>query len=150
MSDWHALPVADLLPHSPPMVLLERVLDYAGNSLIAEVAISVDSMFYDPAIDGVPAWAGIEYMAQAIAALGGLRARERNEAIKPGFLLGTRKLLLPCKVLRAGARYQIEVKQLVWDESGLASFACRILHGATLCAEARLNVFVTANLKTPN
>ena len=82
-------------------------------------------------------------MAQAISALGGLRAIEKNEAIKIGFLLGTRKMLLQQKVLRAGCCYQVHVKQLFWDDSGLANFDCEIRDGEEVCVTAKVTVFET-------
>ncbi len=104
-------------------------------------------MFYDATLNGVPAWVGIEYMAQAISALAGLRAKEKNQGIKLGFLLGTRKLLLVYKVLVAGQRYRIHVKQMFWDESGMANFECEIFHDQELCVEAKVNVFETDEIE---
>lgn len=135
--------VEQLIPHSPPMVLLDRILHYDNMTLIAEITIKIDCVFYDAAVQGVPAWVGIEYMAQAISALGGLRAIEKNQGIKIGFLLGTRKMLLQQKVLRAGRCYQVHVKQLFWDNSGLANFDCAIRDGEELCATAKVTVFET-------
>ncbi len=147
MLDCSQYSVEELLPHSPPMVLLDRVLHYDSMNLTAEVDISVNSMFYDATLNGVPAWVGIEYMAQAISALAGLRAKEKNQGIKLGFLLGTRKLLLVYKVLVAGQRYRIHVKQMFWDESGMANFECEIFHDQELCVEAKVNVFETDEIE---
>src|SRR5262245_7177162 len=122
--DCTTIPVEELIPHSPPMVLLDRILTYDDTSLSAEVTIHARSMFHESAIDGVPAWIGIEYMAQAISALSGLRSRERNQPVKLGLLLGSRKVLLHEKVLKSGQRYLITVRQQVWDPSGLANFDC--------------------------
>ncbi|MES2626118.1 MAG: hotdog family protein [Pseudomonadota bacterium] len=143
MLDCTKYSVEELIPHSPPMVLLDRILHYDDLNLIAEITIQVDCKFYDAAVQGVPAWVGIEYMAQAISALGGLRAIEKNAGIKIGFLLGTRKMLLQQKVLRAGCCYQIHVRQLFWDDSGLANFDCEIRHGDEVYVTARVNVFET-------
>jgi predicted hotdog family 3-hydroxylacyl-ACP dehydratase len=143
MLDCTKFAVEELIPHSPPMVLLDRVLHYDSMNLVAEITIQAECKFYDATVQGVPAWVGIEYMAQAISALAGLRAREKNETIKIGFLLGTRKLLLAQKVLLAGCCYQIHVKQLFWDSTGLANFECEIRHNEELCVAAKLNVFKT-------
>lgn len=143
MLDCTKFSVEELIPHSPPMVLLDRILHYDSMNLIAEISIHTDCMFYDAAVKGVPSWVGIEYMAQAISALAGLRAREKNGSIKIGFLLGTRKMLLQQKVLLAGSTYQIHVKQLFWDPSGLANFECEIREGKELCVTAKVNVFET-------
>lgn len=141
MLDCTKYPVEHLLPHSPPMILLDRVLRYDSLNLVAEVAIRPDSMFYDIDIDGVPAWVGIEYMAQTVSALAGLRAREKNQEIKLGLLLGTRRLILTHKVLPAGRCYHVHVKQIFWDESGLANFDCRVSLDQEVYVEAKINVF---------
>jgi predicted hotdog family 3-hydroxylacyl-ACP dehydratase len=150
MLDCTKYSVEELIPHSPPMVLLDRILHYDSMNLLAEVTIHTDCMFYDTAVHGVPAWVGIEYMAQAISALAGLRAREKREGIKMGFLLGTRKLQLPHKVLLAGRCYQVHVKQLFWDASGLANFECEIRHEQEVCVSARVNVFETDDVMKAN
>jgi predicted hotdog family 3-hydroxylacyl-ACP dehydratase len=146
--DCTTIPVEELVPHSPPMVLLDRILQYDDILLTAGITISATSMFYESAIDGVPAWIGIEYMAQAISAFSGLRARERNIPVKLGLLLGSRKILLHEKVLRCGELYTVSVRQLVWDPSGLANFEGQIFLGSQLCVEARINVFESDNIKT--
>lgn len=143
MLDCTKYSVEELIPHSPPMVLLDRILHYDSMTLIAEITIKADCRFYDTAVQGVPSWVGIEYMAQAISALAGLRAREKNTGIKIGFLLGTRKMLLHRKVLLADTCYQIHVKQLFWDTSGLANFECEIRNGQESCVTAKVNVFET-------
>jgi predicted hotdog family 3-hydroxylacyl-ACP dehydratase len=150
MLDCRKFTVEELIPHSPPMVLLDRILHYDSMNLIAEITIHPDCLFYDSAAGGVPSWVGIEYMAQAISALAGLRAREKQQGIKIGFLLGTRKMLLQQKVLLAGSCYQIHVKQLFWDVSGLANFACEIRDGQELCVSAKVNVFETDDVMKAN
>lgn len=142
LTDWQLVPLADLLPHAPPMVLLDRVVAYDGQSLEAEVTIRESSMFFERELKGLPAWICIEYMAQAIAALGGLRARELQHGPRIGFLLGTRKLLLHEKILFANQTYRVLVQQVFHDKAGLANFGCTLLCGQQLCAEASVNVFV--------
>ena len=58
--------IRSLLPHSGPMVLLDRVIAADEESLCAEVRIRENSLFCNA--DGVGAWVGLEYMAQAIGA----------------------------------------------------------------------------------
>ena len=81
--------VATLVPHSGRMVLLDRVLSADADNLCAEVRIHADSVL--AGAQGVGAWVGIEYMAQAIAAHAGWSARQRGGDVKVGFLLGARK-----------------------------------------------------------
>mgnify|MGYP005996208549 CR=1 FL=1 len=65
--------VEELVPHSGRMSLLTRVVDSGDDWLTAEVDITSKSMFSDD--KGVPAWVGLEYLAQAIGAYAGLQER---------------------------------------------------------------------------
>src|SRR5574341_117665 len=81
--------IRSLLPHSGPMVLLDRVIAADEESLCAEVRIRQNSLFCNAG--GVGAWVGLEYMAQAIGAYAGYAAKLRGDPIRIGFLLGTRR-----------------------------------------------------------
>jgi len=146
--DYKSIPVVELIPHSPPMVLIDRIIDYRDNDLVAEITISPESMFFDQSQKGVPSWVGIEYMAQTIAALAGIRALEEGEEMKLGFLLGTRRYETVDPIMAVGKTFQIQVRQLIKDDSGLACFDCKIACGNELVCEARLNVFEAKDLQT--
>jgi predicted hotdog family 3-hydroxylacyl-ACP dehydratase len=79
--------VAELLPHDGNMVLLDGVVDYDQESLVAEVVVRDDGLFGDGKT--IPAWIGIEYMAQTVAAHGGMMCHLVGKPINLGFLLGT-------------------------------------------------------------
>jgi len=133
--------VESLLPHSEPMVLIESISDIDDQRLEAQVRISDKSRFWQSDLDGVPAWVTIEYMAQAIAALAGSKAKALGEPVKLGFLLGTRKFSINSPVLESGKDFKVEVEQLYMDDSGLAAFDCKIGDGEKNYASAKLNVF---------
>ncbi len=138
--------VGDLIPHSPPMVLLDSISSYSEESLTAVISINEDSKFYDPRLKGVPSWVGIEYMAQAIATFSGIHSKIANKGIKLGFLLGSRKYQIINKVFANHHTYEIFVEKLYQDGSGLASFDCKILEQRQnqenlLCVESKVNVF---------
>ena len=69
-------PIVELVPHRPPMLLLDRVLSYDGECVVCETVLEHDSPFVEQG--HVPALVGIEYMAQTIAAGAGLSAREKE------------------------------------------------------------------------
>ncbi|WP_093388116.1 hotdog family protein [Rugamonas rubra] len=117
-------PVASLLPHSGRMVLLERVLSADHDKLCAEVRIDADSMLCGA--DGVGAWVGIEYMAQAIAAHAGWHALKRGEPVKVGFLLGSRKYEAARACFAPGSTLHVHVQRVLQGENGLGAFECRI------------------------
>ena len=132
--------VRSLLPHSGPMVLLDRVVSVDEESLCAEVTIKRGDLFCDHA--GVGAWVGIEYMAQAIAAYAGYVARSCGEPIKLGFLLGARRYDCNRPLFAIGSILRIFVKRALQGENGLASFECDIVDVAQgPAAKATLTVF---------
>jgi predicted hotdog family 3-hydroxylacyl-ACP dehydratase len=137
--------IRSLVPHSGTMVLLDRVISSDENSLCAEVAIHPSSLFYTDG--GVGAWVGIEYMAQAIGAYAGYRARLRGEPIKIGFLLGTRRYESRAPVFLQGSVLKIHVKRALESDNGLASFDCHIDDDSGEIASASITVFQPADDK---
>jgi predicted hotdog family 3-hydroxylacyl-ACP dehydratase len=130
--------VADLVPHSGTMSLLTGIVDYGDDWLTAEVDITRESTFADDR--GVPAWIGLEYMAQSIAAYGGREERRHGGTPKIGFLLGSRKYLCDADIFPLGQRLLIKVQVEMLSESGLNVFNCE-LQGQGLSATAMVNVF---------
>ena len=62
-----------LVPHAGSMSLLDEITGFGEEWLSAAVNITATSTFADE--QGVPAWIGIEYMAQCIAAFSGVQER---------------------------------------------------------------------------
>jgi predicted hotdog family 3-hydroxylacyl-ACP dehydratase len=117
------VPIGELLPHGPAMTLIERLTEYSARRSVATVTITPQSRFVES--DGVPAWVGIEYMAQTIAAHAGYEGRLRGEPPRIGFLLGTRAYRSEIGVFPLGATLTISVEPLVADAK-LAAFQCAI------------------------
>ena len=130
--------VAELVPHSGKMSLLTSIVDYGEDWLQAEVLISPDSMFVDDY--GVPAWIGLEYMAQTIAAYAGLQERLNGGIPKIGFLLGSRKYLCNADHFSMGQTLLLKVRPEMQVENGLDVFNCE-LKGQGVAASANVNVF---------
>lgn len=129
--------IDELLPHAGKMVLLERVVEFDENHMIAEVIVRNDGLYGDE--NSVPAWLGIEYMAQTIAALGGMKRRIAEKPINPGFLLGTRRYDCNIDAFAVGSVLTVSVKCLI-QEQGLGVFDCRI-EGPGVYISANLNVY---------
>ena len=137
------IPLDELLPHRPPMVLIDAVesFDAEAKRLVARVTINARQLFFDG--QGVPNWAAIEYMAQTAAALVGYYDKHvaPNQPARPGLLLGTRKLDLKLAHFEAGKTYRI-VAENAFNDSDAASFVCRIEDEAgTTVATANLNAY---------
>ena len=135
--------IRSLVPHAGPMVLLDRVISADDERLCAEVSIRSDSLFCTA--EGVGAWVGLEYMAQAVGAYAGYVAHLRGEAVKIGFLLGTRRFDCDRPFFPVGSCLRIHIKRIFQSENGMGSFECRIDDGADEIARATLTVYQPAD-----
>jgi predicted hotdog family 3-hydroxylacyl-ACP dehydratase len=131
-------PVAALVPHKPPMLLLDRVVSYSGDLVRCEVQIRPDSPFLTAA--GVPAIVGLEYMAQTVAAFAGLSAHAKGEAPRIGFLLGSRDVRIDADAFAVGDRLTVEARR-TFGENDLGSFACEVRRGAEVLLRGNLTVY---------
>ena len=130
--------IADIVPHSGVMSLLDTLVNYAPDSLTASVCITEHSLFAEPR--GVPAWVGIEYMAQAVAAYAGALAKDNSEPVSIGFLLGSRKYLCNQAYFPYGTTLEVKVHKEIQGDNGLGVFRCEIT-AQDIQATANLNVF---------
>ena len=135
--------ITSLLPHRPPMVLIDGVetFDPAAKRVVVSTKIDGSNIFFSDG--GVPAWVAIEYMAQAAAALVGLRDRSLSPdcAPRPGVLLGTRRMELALSRFVAGETYRIS-SECVFEDAEAASFLCEIRDAAdSVVASATLNAY---------
>ena len=133
------LNIDEVLPHRDSMRLIDRLLDWQPESIVVEVDVPHHGPFNHA--DGVPAWVGVEYMAQAIAAWAGCRARSAGREPSIGFLLGTRRYESRVSWFRAGALLRVEARRELLGDNGLGMFSCRILGDGEELATAKVSVF---------
>jgi len=134
-SPW---PIEELLPHAPPLRLLDRLLGYDATRARAEVTIRPDHPF--ARAGRVPGHVGLELMAQTCGAHVGALARAGGGTIRLGFLLGSRDYRVDPAGFAPGDRLEIAVEQTM-IEAGMGVYDCRIeREGATL-ATARLTLY---------
>ena len=140
-------PPAALLPHTPPMILIDEVVEYSFPHLVCRLRLGPDSQFVE---DGqVPALVALEYMAQTVGALIGLRALARGEPIRIGFLLGTRELSLSLDHFEVGDELLVRAEHL-FGEAALGSFRCAIHRLGQEVARAQLNAYRSEDEEVPN
>ncbi len=129
--------ISGLIPHSGRMILLDRIIDYDEYTLSAELVVRNDSLLGNDKT--VPAWAGIEYMAQAVAAYAGIKSKQAEKPVRLGFLLGTRRYTSNVASFDVGTALTIQVKNIIQDDK-LSVFDCKI-HGTDIEISANLNVY---------
>ncbi|WP_445371366.1 3-hydroxylacyl-ACP dehydratase [Methylomonas sp. HW2-6] len=135
VTDWD---IAELLPHTGDMVLLDRVVSFEEDRLSAVLTVRGDGLLFGDE-RAVPAWAALEYMAQAIGAYVGLQAKQAGQPIRLGFLLGSRLLQSNVGSLPVGCELVVTIEKIVQDEQ-LGVFDCRV-SGDNIEISAKLNVY---------
>ncbi len=136
MMSW---PMAELLPHSGEMILLDSVLAGEADRIFCRHTVRAGGLFNDS--DGsLPAWCGVELMAQSVAAWAGWSARHERRPVRLGFLLGTRHYHANVDTFPPGSELTVEAFRSFHDDNGMAMFACCI-DAPGIHAEARLTVF---------
>jgi predicted hotdog family 3-hydroxylacyl-ACP dehydratase len=131
--------IAELVPHSGNMILIDELIAADTHSATAKLTVRNEGLFGNNP-QQVPAWVGIEYMAQTIAAWAGYLARLQNEKVRIGFLLGTRKYTSNVSHFTVGDTLSIHIQKNFGEESGLGSFNC-VINGENILIESSLNVF---------
>lgn len=136
MSLW---PIAELLPHAGDMILIDEVVGFGAEDIETRLTVRPGGLF-SQADGSLPAWVGVELMAQSIAAYAGCQALQAGLPVELGFLLGTRKFECNVERFPAGVELRIRALRSLQDDNGMGVFECH-LDGPDIHAEARLNVF---------
>ncbi|MDF7649766.1 hotdog family protein [Pantoea sp. Acro-805] len=141
MTDF--LPVSQYLPHRAPMLLLDRVLQVTEDSVVCEVTVNNLGVLapFLTAQGELPAWYGVEIMAQTVGVWSGFHARQRGDKdIRPGMLLGGRGYRATAPSFAANSRLRVAMHLLMRDDK-LGSFEGEIRSQDKVIASGRLNTY---------
>ena len=132
--------ISEVLPHAGTMLLLDELLEFSGQHISCRVHIRPDSQFCD-GMRGVPAWVGLEYMAQAMCAFSGVE--EVRAGLKPsiGLLLGSRVYQSDVEWFGLGSELVVRADLQLRDENNLVAFQCSIHEGARLLARGDVKAY---------
>ncbi len=138
------------LPHRGGMLLLDEIVGYAAEAVRTRLTIRPDSLFCRA--DGVPAWMGLEYMAQTIGVFSGIELLQKGERPRIGFLLGARRYEAAVPAFAIGATLEISAQVRLRDENDLIACDCAIESAGRKLAWGEIKAFrpldVQAFLKT--
>lgn len=142
----HYSPAQNCLPHSAPMVLIDKVLNVDMKNQIVKTSVKIhdDKIFFNKEINGISPLVGIEFMAQTIGCYAYYKAGKTIPKI--GFLLGTRQYENSLEKFENGKTYIITAREIYGDNE-LVSFECLIYNEGedenpeNYIAKATINAF---------
>ncbi len=137
VTDPARLPLTELVPHAPPMLLIDELVVATDDEVHTRLRVHGDSPFVSDGIVLAPI--ALEYMAQSVAAWLGVWSKRRGEAILGGVLLGTPRLRLACTHFRVGQALDVHCRHL-WGASDLQKFSGRVEGDGAVLAEGELSV----------
>jgi predicted hotdog family 3-hydroxylacyl-ACP dehydratase len=140
-------PIEELLPHRGTMLLLDRITNFDTETIYSEYTPRAHAWYCDER-GHMPAWIGIELMAQTIAAQVGLVKRSQAAPPKQGVLLGTRSYAATQPFFMVGQTLCIQSTLIFLDDSGLGAYECSICVNDLEVASATLKVFEPDNFET--
>jgi len=122
------------------MRLLDALVQADGDGATARLRVDPEAWYAAP--DGtMPAWFGLEVLAQTIAAWSGSRSSRPDRPPRVGYLLGTRSYTCQVPAFPAGSLLEAQVRPLFEGEGGLGAHACTLILDGAEVASAQLKVF---------
>lgn len=116
-------PISDLVPHRPPMLQLDAMVDWAPGRCTCRLEIRAHHLFVEGGrVDGLMC---IEYMAQAVAACLGYDAYRGGEGPRVGMIVACRRFEVDAEWLAVGDVFDVYAEQTGGDHA-LSSFETRM------------------------
>lgn len=134
------LTIAAVLPYEGRMLLLDELHEHGPEHVACGVTIRTGTMFCD-GVNGVPAWVGLEYMAQACCAFSGVEEVRAGGAPSIGLLLGSRSYKSEVEWFALGTTLLVRADLQLRDESDLVAFACTIHAGDRVLARGDIKAY---------
>ncbi|TXC87396.1 hotdog family protein [Paraburkholderia azotifigens] len=140
-------PIDTILPHRGTMLLLDGVSACGDETLTACASVHGDAWYADDN-GAMPAWIGIELMAQGVAAHVALLAMRAGGRARPGVLLGTRSYKAHASAFARDAQLTVNVQEVLRSDEGHSAYECTIDHDGARYAEAVIKVFQPGDFQT--
>ncbi|MDQ2069983.1 ApeP family dehydratase [Natronospira bacteriovora] len=128
-----------LLPHGGDMRLIDELASHGDVQAHGCVRLTPAHPFLDA--DGqVPAWVGLEMMAQTVAAWSGARGQARGERPRMGYLLACRSFDADIPAFPVPGELDIHMQELMRQDNGFGSYSGEIHLDGRVVARGRLSV----------
>lgn len=131
--------VDELVPHRGTMCLLDSIDDYGADWLRASVVTRRSSVFAQD--EGIPAWLGIEYMAQAASAFAGIEQAQRGSSPSIGLLIGSRYYRAMRTFIPFDTRLDVLATLAMRDAEDFAAYECSVSAAGATIAQCTLKAY---------
>ena len=132
--------IDEVLPHAGGMLLLDELLELGEEFITCAVRVRAHTRFCD-GVNGVPAWVGLEYMAQTMCAYSGVEEVRAGLPPSIGLLLGTRRYESEVEWFGLGSDLVVRADLQLRDENNLVAFQCAIHEGGRLLARGDVKAY---------
>ncbi|MBN2644652.1 MAG: hypothetical protein JXR59_04165 [Desulfuromonadaceae bacterium] len=133
------MPAIELLPHRPPMLLIDELLECQPTSGRVTARFDANSLFADRGGQIEPV-VMVELLAQAWAAVKGWQDRSQGLPVRQGYLVGGRSVTV-YQAPRIGESLSIVV-ELAGEIDGFAVIDGQIVCGKNTLAEGSLKLWI--------
>lgn len=137
--------VEELISHRAPMILIDEITDWGEDFVEAAIYHQRRHSFWD-ADNRIPAYVGLEYMAQSISAYSGIQAKLADQPIRIGLLLGTRSYQSNVSHFTAGQAIKVRVALDYRNEDNMSVFDCSIV-GDTIKIKSLIKAIQPHNIE---
>jgi len=132
---------AHYLPHRAPLLLVDTVHERSDRHLVTRLTVR-DVAPFGLGDGRVPAYLGLEYMAQTVACFSGVQRVARGQRPIIGLLLGSRRYRAHTAFFADGQVLVVRAEERLSEYAQLNVFACRIeSEDGSLLAEADLKAY---------
>jgi predicted hotdog family 3-hydroxylacyl-ACP dehydratase len=130
-------PITDYLPHRPPMLFIDHIVQVTGHDAICRATIKPDCVFLQDGV--VHPSAMIEFVAQACAIAAGVTASRSGGPPKLGFIIGCREVTFAVDQFHVGDELTIVITKILGQDQ-LAAFNGTVTRDGVVCVTIQLSV----------
>lgn len=121
---------AMVLPHRAPMLWIRSIVSHDQEETCCLVSPD-DLGEFSSARGEAGAWVALEWMAQCVAAHDGVERQRRGLAIRPGMLLGTKRLEIDAGPFKRGETFYVTTRRIFGGDTGMVAYDCEVTEAGT-------------------
>lgn len=130
-------PIADYLPHRPPMLLIDEIVESERDRIVCRTTLHPDCVF---ALDGkVHPTAMIEFVAQAAAICVGVQAERDGDPPRLGLIIGCREITFAVDSFAVGDLLEIVATRVV-GQAQFGAFTGTVSCRGAVCVTLHMSV----------